>query len=545
LLLLAGCVSAPAPAPRPTPPTLSLDFPVEVHARPAADSGWLALPDVDAGPGQRGPHQGWLYVQGTSQMAWRPEEGRVYRLALRPADVPGGLAAWAPSLARFPQVQALLVWDAGAIDAAELAALARVPQLRSLTLQGASSLDGARLAALAGARSLERLRITGAAGLTDADVAELSRLPGLRRLTLQGCPRVTGASLGALATSPLESLDLSWASGLTAAGAAHLAAWPQLRELRLRGLTHLRDEAWSFLARLQGLQQLDLSGCAGLDEETFVGLGGLLQLESLDLSGTPHETQPLSEGFWLEHVQGLEALRHLDLAYNELGEDGVQEALFAVARLPALESLDLSSWELTGADQATLQACPSLRWVLCSLWGESQEADQPLLELPQVTAYRPYTSIEPFTESVPNLGGWVALRRLDLRSSDETGDGSLQVLEGLPELEWLLLDGAQVTDDGLTELLACPRLSVLSLRRCDRLTRASAQVLVALTELEVLDLRDAPWVDDVVLEALAAIGGLRTVLLRGTHVTQAGVARLRQALPGCFVAAGVPADAGR
>ena len=64
------------------------------------------------------------------------------------------------------------------------------------------------------------------------------------------------------------------------------------------------------------------------------------------------------------------------------------------------------------------------------------------------------------------------------------------------------------------------------------------------TELEVLDLRDCPWVDDVVLDALSELDALRSVLLRGTHVSQQGVARLRQALPGCLVAVGVPAEAG-
>lgn len=511
LAVLAGCAAQPET--RPTTPPLRLAAGVELHVRA----------DLE------GAEPTWVFVAAGPRAAPKlaPDRGHRLSFAAGQVDVPALVA----ELAAHPQVEALHVWDATALTRADYEALGRLRGLRALTLLGAAGLDGVGLAGLALAPHLERLQIDGAP-CDAADLANLALAPRLRELTLSGCAQLRDAGWLDAPWGGLERLALDWNPGLDAACLAGLPDSPAaatLSALSLRGAT-ASDWSWlGALARSPTLTALDLSGCA-LDEPAFAGLGRLVALTRLDLRAVPGAASPVGDAAWLAHLAQLPALRQLDLGFHALD---AAAAIAALAALPRLEALDLAGWELDAAAHARLRAVSTLRTLCCNLWGASPEVEQPLLTLPQVTAFRPYGGIEPFTESVANLSGWVALEQLDLRSSDETGDGSLQALEGVPQLRRLLLDAAQVTD--LRPLLSCPRLEVLSLRRCAQLTPEAVGVLARLTHLEVLDLRGCPWVDDAALARLERLDGLRVVLLHGTQVSAAGLDAFRCARPACLV----------
>ncbi|KAI4350241.1 hypothetical protein L6164_004714 [Bauhinia variegata] len=93
------------------------------------------------------------------------------------------------------------------------------------------------------------------------------------------------------------------------------------------------------------------------------------------------------------------------------------------------------------------------------------------------------------------------LKVLDLRNCRSLGDEALQAIGTLPGLKSLLLDGSDVSDEGLSYLRpqVINSLFTLSLRGCKRLTDKCISVLFdgsAALELRELDLSNLPYLSD-------------------------------------------------
>lgn len=65
-------------------------------------------------------------------------------------------------------------------------------------------------------------------------------------------------------------------------------------------------------------------------------------------------------------------------------------------------------------------------------------------------------------------------------------------------------------------------------------TDTGVAALRGMTNIEELDLTDAR-VTDGAINDLVTLSGLKKVVLKGTRVSTSGVAKLRQALPGCAI----------
>ncbi|HEV3417230.1 MAG TPA: leucine-rich repeat domain-containing protein [Pirellulales bacterium] len=113
----------------------------------------------------------------------------------------------------------------------------------------------------------------------------------------------------------------------------------------------------------------------------------------------------------------------------------------------------------------------------------------------------------------------------------DSGDAEFALLDGVPDLLYLMSSGSQVTDAGLAHLSALTELQGLNLSNT-RITDAGLSRLKGLTNLKDVRLSHTQ-ISDAGLEQLKSMGQLQSLWLDRTRVTKDGVRRLRQALPRC------------
>ncbi len=119
-----------------------------------------------------------------------------------------------------------------------------------------------------------------------------------------------------------------------------------------------------------------------------------------------------------------------------------------------------------------------------------------------------------------------------LLAENDVDDQILERIAPLPKLEELHLSNSKVTDLGFRELRKFRRLRWLVADR----TLITDEALAELTSLplEELNLRETRVTDAGIL-SLAKLTRLKKLDVRRTAVTAAGVARLRAALPNCWI----------
>ncbi len=112
-------------------------------------------------------------------------------------------------------------------------------------------------------------------------------------------------------------------------------------------------------------------------------------------------------------------------------------------------------------------------------------------------------------------------------------DASLKGLEHVPHVEWLYLQGTQITDEGLVRVGLLSDLTRLHVEKT-QITDAGLKHLHGLHRLEYLNLYGTRVTDEG-LKTLAEMPSLRRVYLWQTHVTDDGLAQLQAALPDAVV----------
>jgi hypothetical protein len=125
------------------------------------------------------------------------------------------------------------------------------------------------------------------------------------------------------------------------------------------------------------------------------------------------------------------------------------------------------------------------------------------------------------------------LRRLTL--PPRVTDAGMRYLADLGQLQVLLVFGKSITDAGLEHLKGLKQLETLNVG----LNPVTGRGLAQLSQLRVLYLGYAPITDDD-LEKLRELKNLQRMDLRpgaygGIRFTKEGVAKLRQALPNCYI----------
>lgn len=109
---------------------------------------------------------------------------------------------------------------------------------------------------------------------------------------------------------------------------------------------------------------------------------------------------------------------------------------------------------------------------------------------------------------------------------DDTVDDDLRVLHKLPDLKFLRLNGAQVSDAGLEHLKGLVNLRSLELAN-SHVTGSGLSRLQGLPKLQQLSLRASHLTDDGIAN-LKRLTSLRELELRGDDVTDALLKRLKE-----------------
>jgi hypothetical protein len=153
-------------------------------------------------------------------------------------------------------------------------------------------------------------------------------------------------------------------------------------------------------------------------------------------------------------------------------------------------------------------------------------------------AKRTPTDAERAAEMVKRLHGTLdrtpggTVTGVDLHLTHVT-DQDLALLPAFPYLQKLNLYGAkQITDGGLANLAACPRLQTLYLNQTN-VSDSGLEYLRRLTTLRDLGLYETR-VTDKGLECLKGLTNLQDLTLSGNHITDAGLVTLK-AMPGLHV----------
>lgn len=522
------------------------------------------------------------------------EEGRSLRgLGRSPLDRPNA-GVHDVTLLELANVKSLRTLDVsgGRWTGQGLAALGACTRLRELNVAGGAERDPAFVARLP--LGLQRLEVCG--DFSDELCSGIcTYLHDLRQLCLAGCDRITDRGIQHLCALPsLRELDLRQMRGLTArcvetlAAAKHLEAldlrhndWltiPHVRTLRqalpkLRSLqTNFADEEIAAAetlpdaAPVRSRAELDALPATvrnivatDIDDATMGGFTRLRALERLEIvaewaaPAMRRQIPPVRSitDAGLRALADLPSLRILKL----VGELEVRGPGFDVlAKLPALEELDVELMKVDDAAFAQLGAAPKLRAVrlsyaqgfgprtldalqrlpnlrMLSLEGCVHLEDHwllPVVALPRLeelyldqigsrTSFSglggPLPPAEPGSgitaRVVEAIGRATSLRSLGLAYADAAA-GGLRHLQGLQALRYLSLEGTSVRPADLRWLPA--GVDWLTLRGCPNLDAELGPALAAaLPRLRILDLQSCEGLGDDCLRGLCEIRSLRNL----------------------------------
>jgi Leucine Rich repeat len=299
----------------------------------------------------------------------------------------------------------------------------------------------------------------------------------------------------------LRYLALSTGEGVDLSPLIHgMQRFQQLEALHLTvGVEFLRKVGDS--PRMLSLKEMSVY--AAPSEDCLRAVGGLKQLTHLRLSsGTrsgPKEGKPRGQLIGLRHLAGLPALRSVDLAWSQLVTD---EELAELMKVPELRELDLSRCELI-TDKG-----------LNALVGAKKLEDLDIFEGPATNA------------GWTDAGKMTALRYLRI-GGPAVSDAGLGRIASIPNLRGLTLKSCdKVSDAGFAHLAAHRRLESLGLWFCRTLGEEGTRAIGKLKSLRHLRTGYCPGVTDERLDHFSDLLELRELDLRGTPVTDAGVAKL-------------------
>jgi hypothetical protein len=118
-------------------------------------------------------------------------------------------------------------------------------------------------------------------------------------------------------------------------------------------------------------------------------------------------------------------------------------------------------------------------------------------------------------------------------AKSELNDESYAAIGKCHNLNWLDLSGNRVSPQQIGLLSDCKNLQQLILTQCG-LEAGTLRALAELSKLEELDLSGSSVTDQQLLE-LQGQTNLRKITVKSTHLTPAGIAKLKQLLPGIQV----------
>jgi serine/threonine protein kinase/Leucine-rich repeat (LRR) protein len=358
--------------------------------------------------------------------------------------------------------------------------------------------------------------------VTDAGLAYFKECKNLAGLILHGT-LVTDAGLAHFQECKGLTYLALGGTHVTDVGLAHFHGCKNLTYLSLYS-TRVTDAGLAHFKDCKGLTQLYLEGTQ-LTDESLSWIGGQLRLNRLAISGTRISL------LGYEHLKA--ALPKCNITWSEPNRS-VAESVLALGgtveigfkRQPArpVKSAEELPRELFQVRRVSLTGVTKPLDKLSELLSQLRFEEFDRLEKLDLTgiAGLNYAFLAPIT----------GLEELSLANAG-LNDASLGQLPKLPALKRLVLDGNDIRGSGLTALSTQPALVDLSLG-CPTLTDLYAKNLAELKQLKRLSLAGSS-ISDAAIQHLEGLTNLEMLDLSRTKITQAGVERLRKALPACTI----------
>jgi hypothetical protein len=262
------------------------------------------------------------------------------------------------------------------------------------------------------------------------------------------------------------------ASWVTDADLRKLAAYPTLRALDL-SLTRVTDQGMQELKGLTGITDLNLRFAEYVTDEGISAIKNWKTLKRLTLHGTKASDTSL------EHIQNIASLEWLDAGSIMLTDVGLER----LTLLPNLKALTIGGNELGDAGLQALRQMPGLTYL--DLSG------------------RQGTDSNVWAISMSDVGLEAVLTLTQLR---ELRFGCTSIGVGIEGAKFAEVSMMSVTPRWLEKMKSFTKLERLKLQGCDK-------------------------VDDSAIPTLAAFSSLIELDLKGTAVTEKGLAALRAAKP--------------
>jgi len=357
-------------------------------------------------------------------------------------------------------------------------------------------------------------------GVTDEQMEHLKSLSSLKALELHREYSVGYTGLAVLKELPaLEYLDLE--TGLTDAGFKHLAQLQNLRYLKIQ-MGMIWGPGLAELARLPRLERLCLWGRTGLSNRHIRNLEGLIRLKSLTLRGTDYRLTDtdlesigrltgLEELYLIQiatnftaagiaHLKSLTNLRKVGFASTQISDAGVRH-LAALPNLEAIEGLQFNSENTKNL--ASFENLKSLKVSLEVPQGQSAPTD------------------------ISNIAGLKNLEELII-DGRQLSDEDLSCIESLSSLKKLSFMGQVVTDKATASIGKLKQLEYFKLY-LSSVTKSGLNQLGGLTNLRVLDVSVHPnsraSAEQVRLD-LSGLTNLNTLELSGFSLQDADLMSL-------------------
>jgi internalin A len=276
----------------------------------------------------------------------------------------------------------------------------------------------------------------------------------------------------------ITGVDLR-ASWVTDTDLRRLAQLPDLTYLDL-SLTRITDQGMQDLKYLPGIVDLNLYYAEYVTDEGMAAIKGWKKLKRLNIHGAKFSDTTL------EHISGITTLESLNIGSGMVTDIGLER----LTSLTNLKELTLGGNKLTDAG---LQALRQMHGLTYLDLGGRQGTDA------NVWAIR-----------MSDVGLEAVLSLKELR---ELRFACTSIGVGIEGARFADVSYVSVTTGWLEKMKALPKLEKLKLQGCDR-------------------------VNDDSIRALAGLPGLRQVDLKGSAVSEKGIAALKAAKPGIQVYSG-------
>jgi internalin A len=255
-----------------------------------------------------------------------------------------------------------------------------------------------------------------------------------------------------------------------------LNRFPALNYLDL-SLTHITDQGMQELKALRGIVELNLYFAEYVTDEGLAAIKEWKKLRKLNIHGTKISDTTL------EHISGIATLESVNIGSAMLTDVGLER----LTTLPNLKELTMGGNELGDAGLQALRQIPTLTYL--DLSG------------------RQGTDSNVWAIAMSDVGLEAVLTLKNLR---ELRFGCTSIGVGIEGTKFADVSAMSVTPNWLERMKSLTKLEKLKLQGCNR-------------------------IGDDAINSLIAMPNLREVDLKGTAVTEKGVAALRTAKPNAVV----------